>query len=86
MKIIKGKVIKTSMLKTATVVVERVVVHPIYGKRFKRAKKYHIHDEIGVNIGDTVRFVASKPYSKLKKWKILEIVGKRKERRTPKKS
>jgi len=71
-----GKVVSTKMSKTATVAVERVVVHPLYKKRLKRVKKYHVHDEIGVKVGDKVVFVDSKPYSKLKKWKIVEIVKK----------
>ena len=75
MKIFTGTVISTKMAKTATVVVERVTVHPIYKKRIKRNKKYHVHDELGVNVGEKVKFVASRPYSKLKKWKIIEVVA-----------
>jgi small subunit ribosomal protein S17 len=78
MKIFKGKVISTKMAKTATVAVERVVVHALYKKRFKRIKKYHVHDEIGVAVGQTVTFVACKPISKLKRWKIVEVVGQSK--------
>ena len=86
MKIFKGKVIATNMAKTATVLVERIVIHPIYGKRFKRARKYLVHDELGAQKGNAVKFVASKPYSRLKKWKILEIVDKKVERKeAPKK-
>lgn len=76
MKIFSGKVISTKMSKTATVAVERTVTHPLYKKRFKRVKKYHVHDEIGTKVGDMVRFVASKNYSKLKKWKIIKVIGK----------
>lgn len=71
MKIFTGKVISTKMAKTATVSVERVIVHPKYGKRFKRDRKYQVHDEVGVKVNDIVKFVACKPYSKTKKWKIL---------------
>lgn len=86
MKVFKGKVIATNMAKTASVLVERVVVHPIYGKRFKRDKKYLVHDEFGAKDGDIVKFVASRPYSKLKKWKVLEIVEEKKEgKKAPKK-
>lgn len=74
MKILTGKVISTSMLKTATVLVERVIVHKLYKKRLKRTKRYHVHDGIGVLVGDRVKFVASKPYSKTKKWRITEKV------------
>jgi len=79
MKIFTGKVISTKMAKTATVSVERVVVHPMYKKRFKRTKKYHVHDEIGVKTGDRVSFVACKPVSKLKRWKIIEVIDKKKK-------
>lgn len=76
MKIFTGKVVSAKMDKTVTVVVERVIVHPVYKKRFKRMKKYHIHDEIGASVGQSVKFTACKPYSKLKKWKLIEIVDK----------
>lgn len=76
MKIFKGKVLSTETMKTAKVSVERIVSHPVYKKRYKRIKKYLVHDEIGVEVGQTVCFVASKPYSKLKKWIITGIVNK----------
>ncbi|KKU12308.1 MAG: 30S ribosomal protein S17 [Candidatus Woesebacteria bacterium GW2011_GWA1_45_8] len=79
MKIFLGKVISVRGLKTATVSVERTVTHPVYLKRFKRAKKYHVHDEIGVKLGDTVKFATSAPISKLKKWKIIEVVIDKKQ-------
>lgn len=72
MKIFTGKVIATKNLKTATVAVERVVVHPLYKKRFRRDTKYQVHDEVGVKVGETVKFVASKPYSKTKKWRVIK--------------
>ncbi len=78
MKIFTGKVIAAKMAKTATVAVERVVIHPLYKKRFRRDTKYQVHDELGVKIGDTVKFAASKPYSKTKKWKIIEVVKEKK--------
>lgn len=78
MKIFIGKVTATKMAKTATVAVERIVVHPMYKKRFGRDTKFQVHDEFGVKIGDLVKFTASKPYSKTKKWKILEVVNAKK--------
>lgn len=78
MKIFSGKVISKKMAKTATVEVERVVVHPVYKKRFRRTKRYHVHDEIGVSLGQRVFFVPSKPYSKLKKWRIVKVFEKKK--------
>ena len=79
MKIFTGKVIALKSLKTATVSVERVVIHPLYKKRFRREKKYLVHDEIGVKLGDVVRFIDTKPVSKMKKWKITEVVNLKKE-------
>ena len=76
MKVFTGQVIGKKMQKTATVAVERVVIHKIYKKRTKRTKKYHVHDEMGSEVGQKVRFVESKPYSRTKKWKIIEIVSK----------
>lgn len=75
MKIFTGKVKSVKMQKTAVVVVNRVIKHPIYKKRIRRAKSYLVHDEFGVKVGQNVKFVASRPYSKLKKWKIIEIIG-----------
>ncbi|OGM28079.1 30S ribosomal protein S17 [Candidatus Woesebacteria bacterium RIFCSPLOWO2_01_FULL_39_61] len=77
MKIFKGKVISKKMEKTATVAVNRVVVHPVYKKRFRKTKKYHVHDEIGVEVGQEVRFVASKPISRTKRWKIIDLVDRK---------
>jgi small subunit ribosomal protein S17 len=71
LKVMKGKVLSVKNLKTAVVENVRFVEHPVYKKRIKRIKKYQVHDEIGVKVGQTVSFVPSKPYSKLKKWRIL---------------
>lgn len=72
MKVFTGKVIAKLGEKTAKVAVERVVVHPLYQKRFKRTKNYLVHDEAGSKVGDKVKFVASRPHSKLKKWRIIK--------------
>lgn len=72
MKIFTGKVVSTKMAKTATIVVTRFVSHSVYKKGIKRSRKYQVHDEYGVKVGDLVKFVASKPYSKNKKWAILK--------------
>jgi small subunit ribosomal protein S17 len=79
MKIFTGKVKSTKMQKTAVVETVRIIAHPRYKKRMKRTKKYLVHDQIGVKPGQTVRFVACKPVSKMKKWKILEIVSEEKK-------
>lgn len=79
MKIFTGQVVGTKMAKTATVSVERVVTHKLYKKRLKRVKLYHVHDETGVKVGDTVKFAASRPYSKTVKWAMVaEKKGKNK--------
>ena len=86
MKIFIGKVTAKTMMKTATVVVSRDVQHPLYGKRMKRTKKYSVHDEIDVKVGDMVRFVGTRPYSKTKRWKLIEVIGdKPKAKPAPKK-
>lgn len=77
MKIFTGKVIGLKQAKTATVSVERTKIHPLYGKRFNRSTKYQVHDEIGVKVGDTIKFADCRPYSKLKKWKIVKVVTKK---------
>ena len=74
MKKFQGKVIATKMAKTAVVEVERYRVHPIYKKRMKVKKKYHVHDELGVKEGDKVIFGETRPISKTKKWRIVEKV------------
>ena len=74
MKIFTGKVIATKTAKTATVAVERMTIHPLYKKRLKRIRKYQVHDEAGVKVGDQVKFAGSRPYSKTKKWKIIEVI------------
>lgn len=84
MKVFTAKVLHTKMAKTATVAVERVVVHPVYKKRIRRIKKYHVHDEHGVKEGQTVKFVASRPFSKLKRWKIVEVVDLKEKSRKKK--
>jgi len=80
MKVFIGKVKSTKMRKTAVVVVERVVQHSVYKKRMKKLKKYLVHDGFGVEAGMLVKFVASKPYSRLKKWKVIEVIKDKKSK------
>ncbi|MCX7928558.1 MAG: 30S ribosomal protein S17 [Patescibacteria group bacterium] len=70
MKIFTGKVVSVKNKKTAVVAVTRLVAHKIYKKRVKKTKRYQVHDDVGVKVGQEVNFVASKPFSKTKKWKI----------------
>ena len=72
MKIFTGKVIATKNIKTATVEVTRTVAHPKYGKQMKRNKKYQVHDEIGVKVGENVKFSETRPISKTKRWRIIK--------------
>jgi small subunit ribosomal protein S17 len=76
MKKFEGRVIKTKMAETATVEVIRLKAHPIYKKRMKVKKKFHAHDELGVKVGDRVIIGETKPISKIKKWKVLEVIKK----------
>jgi len=70
-----GKVVSNRMDKTITVMVERRVKHPVYGKYITRSSKIHAHDEQNqCGIGDTVTVTESKPISKHKTWKLLEVV------------
>jgi small subunit ribosomal protein S17 len=85
MKIFTGKVIGTKMQKTATVEVVQMMAHPVYGKRVKRTKKYQVHDEMESKVGETVRFVATAPISKMKKWKVIEKVGNSTKKKAKKK-
>ena len=73
-KILKGKVISDKNKKTLIVVVERKYQHPFFKKVIKTKQKYHAHDEKNTyKIGDMVNIVESKPYSKLKRFKVLEV-------------
>jgi small subunit ribosomal protein S17 len=67
------------MDKTITVAVERKVKHPIYGKFVKKTTKFHAHDEKGeCTIGDVVKIMETRPLSKTKRWRLVEIVEKAK--------
>ena len=70
-----GLVVSNKMEKTITVAVERRVPHPLYKKTIRRTKKYHAHDqENACNIGDLVRIRESRPLSKTKRWRLVEVV------------
>ena len=65
------------MDKTITVNVERKVKHPLYGKFVKKSTKFHAHDEKNeCSIGDTVKIMESRPLSKTKRWRLVEVVEK----------
>jgi small subunit ribosomal protein S17 len=71
-----GRVVSDKMDKTVVVAVERVVTHPLYGKKFRRTKKYKAHDEENrCRVGDLVRIEETRPLSKEKRWRVVEILS-----------
>jgi small subunit ribosomal protein S17 len=74
-----GNVVSNKMTKTITVVVERKVKHPIYGKFMKSTKKFMAHDENNdCNVGDLVKIMETRPLSKNKRWRLVEIIERAK--------
>jgi small subunit ribosomal protein S17 len=74
-----GRVVSNKMDKSITVAVNRQVKHPIYGKFITKTKKYMAHDENNeAGMGDLVTISETRPLSKLKKWRLLEIVERAK--------
>ena len=70
-----GRVVSDKMQKTVTVLVERRVKHPLYGKYVAKSKKYHAHDETNqFKAGDTVEIAESKPISRSKSWVVTRLV------------
>ncbi|RNC83612.1 MAG: 30S ribosomal protein S17 [Balneola sp.] len=74
-----GRVVSDKMEKSITIAVDRQVKHPIYGKFITKTTKYMAHDENNeAGIGDTVRIMSTRPLSKRKSWRLVEIVEKAK--------
>tara|TARA_R110000868_G_scaffold411716_1_gene707954 strand:+ start:4930 stop:5205 length:276 start_codon:yes stop_codon:yes gene_type:complete len=74
-----GRVVSDKMDKSISVAVDRQVKHPIYGKFITKTTKYMAHDENNeAGIGDTVRIMSTRPLSKRKTWRLVEIVEKAK--------
>lgn len=72
-----GKVISNKMQKSIVVAVERKVAHPLYKKYFRRTTKFYAHDEKNeARVGDTVKIMETRPLSKLKRWRLVEIIAK----------
>ena len=70
-KILDGKVVSDLNNKTIVVLVKRKYIHPFFGKVITASKKYHAHDEKNkFKIGDNVKIIESKPFSKRKKWEV----------------
>jgi small subunit ribosomal protein S17 len=74
-----GQVVSDKMDKTIVVEVATTIKHPIYGKRIKRTKKFKAHDESNVCvIGDRVKIMETRPLSKSKGWRLVEVIEKAK--------
>jgi small subunit ribosomal protein S17 len=74
-----GTVVSDKGDKTVVVAIQRRYAHPLYGKQVTRTKKYHAHDENNeYGVGDTVRIVETRPLSKLKRWRVVEVVERAK--------
>ena len=74
-----GKVVNDKMDKTITVAIEDHVKHPLYGKIVKKTVKFKAHDEKNeCNIGDTVKIMETRPLSKDKRWRLVQIIEKAK--------
>ena len=69
-----GRVISNKMTKTVTVLIERKVKHPLYGKYITRSTRYHAHTEQALNEGDMVEIQECRPMSRTKAWKVVRLV------------
>ena len=78
-KVRQGVVVSDKMDKTVVVLVERRTTHPLYRKTVTRSEKLHAHDEANdVHVGDTVRVVETRPLSKTKRWRVVEVIERAK--------
>ncbi len=74
-----GQVVSNKMQKSITVAVERKVKHPIYGKFVRKTTRFTVHDEKqDCNVGDTVKVMETRPMSKNKRWRLVEIIERAK--------
>ena len=74
-----GVVVSDKMQKSIVVAIKDREQHPLYGKFVKKTKKFHVHDENNdAHVGDTVRIMETRPLSKTKRWRLVEIVEKAK--------
>ena len=78
-KVRTGRVVSDKMDKTAVIAVETFISHPLYGKKMKKTTKFKAHDENNeCGIGDTVKIMETRPLSKDKRWRLVEITQKAK--------
>ncbi len=73
-KVRQGVIVSDKMAKTVVVELQRQFAHPLYGKRVVRTKRVKAHDERGAKTGDVVRIVETRPLSKTKRWRVVEIL------------
>jgi small subunit ribosomal protein S17 len=73
-----GVVVSDKMQQTVVVELTRQFAHPLYGKRMTRTKRVHAHDVHGARTGDTVRIMETRPLSRLKRWRVVEIITRAK--------
>lgn len=74
-----GIVVSDKMQKSIVVAIQDREKHPLYGKFVKKTKKFHVHDENNeAHVGDTVHIMETRPLSKTKRWRLVEIVEKAK--------
>lgn len=74
-----GQVVSSKMQKSITITVDRKVKHPIYGKFVRKTTKFTAHDENNdCNVGDTVKVMETRPMSKNKRWRLVEIIERAK--------
>ncbi len=74
-----GTVVSDKMDKTVVVAVERIVAHPLYGRRMKRTTRFMAHNEGNqAGVGDKVRLMETRPLSKRKRWRVVEILERAK--------
>lgn len=76
-----GVVTSDKMTNTVVVELTRQFAHPLYGKRITRTKRVKAHDEHGARVGDTVRLMETRPLSKTKRWRVVEIIARAEEAR-----
>ena len=70
----EGRIVSNKMQKTVVVAVDRLVRHRLYKKIMRRTSKFMAHDEMSCNVGDVVRIVETRPLSKRKRWRVVQIV------------
>ena len=78
-KVLRGRVASDKMHKSVVVTIERLVKHPLYGKRIKRTSRYIAHDETNESKeGDLVEIMETRPLSKTKRWRVLRVIERAK--------